>query len=393
MTPFGEGIRLPQTHAPHHGANHRESLVRTLLLGLLLIAGLLSGCDDTSKQEAEDLSGEAWRSRQAELERLMRGCVDGTDLQPPETQVGNCLRYARETKDSHLDLSRRGFIELPDILHDLDHVTSLDAGDNQLSTLPPSIKNLRNLRSISLSANQFTTIPPVLFDLPRLEILKIGDNPILTIDPSINRLDRLVELRIIGGQLTTLPDSLAGMHRLRILSLEYNRFTTLPIQSLATAPNLEYVSFSNNELSEIPPDISKLRQLKGLFIGFNQLRVLPAEIGDLHALRFLDIWGNELTTLPPALARLPQLQRNQRHAVLGMAGQVPLDAPSMDQLENHFISARAVSGINAQYNNIRTLDPTFCAIGLVSLMQNPLSDEAWQAQCRHTQYTQTKGEQ
>ncbi len=383
----------PHRFYPIRVNNHRIAPVRHLLISLLLLAGVLSGCDDTTKREAEELTGAAWRAHQAELKRLMRGCVDGTDLQPPETQVGNCLRYARETKDSYLDLSRRGFTELPDILHDLDHVTTLDVGDNQLAALPPSIKNLRSLRSIVLSANQFTTIPPVLFELPRLEILTIGTNPISTIDPAINRLGTLVELRINGGQLTTLPDSLAGMHRLRILSLEYNRFRTLPILSLATAPNLEYVSFSNNELGEIPPDIAKLRQLKGLFIESNQLRTLPAEIGDLHALRFLHVWGNELTTLPPALARLPQLQRNQRHAVLGMAGQVPLDAPSMDDLENHFISARAVSGINAQYNNIHTLDPAFCAIGLVSLMQNPLSDEAWQAQCRHTQHTHTQGEQ
>ena len=124
-------------------------------------------------------------------------------------------------------------------------VTHVRLNRNQLTTLPPEIRNLTNLEWLFLEDNQLTTIPKEIWKLTNLRLLNLNNN-----------------------QLTTLPPEIGNLTKLRLLALRGNKLTNLP------------------------PKIGRLKNLKRLNLYYNQLTTLPPEIGKLKNLKDLDLRGN-----------------------------------------------------------------------------------------------------
>lgn len=90
-------------------------------------------------------------------------------------------------------------------------------------------------------------------------------------------------------------------------------------QSLFKLDYLTTLYINHNQLTTIPPEISRLRSLILLDISGNQLVSLPPELGLLSSLRELHAFDNRLETIPPELGTLHQLE------MLGVEGN-PLQA-------------------------------------------------------------------
>ncbi|KAF5889325.1 CCR4-NOT transcription complex subunit 6 [Clarias magur] len=84
------------------------------------------------------------------------------------------------------------------------------------------------------------------------------------------------------------------------------------VRSLSSAlwslTHLTVLHLSDNSLSRIPPDISKLHNLVYLDLSSNKIRSLPAELGNMVSLRELLLNNNQLRVLPFELGKLFQLQ-------------------------------------------------------------------------------------
>ena len=83
--------------------------------------------------------------------------------------------------------------------------TALGAWENQLTTLPESIRQLSALTYLGVSANQLTALPD-----------------------SISQLYALTQLGVAHNQLTALPKSIRKLSALRVLDVQYNQLTALP---------------------------------------------------------------------------------------------------------------------------------------------------------------------
>lgn len=72
--------------------------------------------------------------------------------------------------------------------------------------------------------------------------------------------------------------------------------------------HLTSLYLNDNNLTRIPPEISRLTCLVQLDLSCNKLRNLPAEIGELTTLRELLLQNNFLRTLPFEMGKLFKLQ-------------------------------------------------------------------------------------
>ncbi|XP_077374150.1 leucine-rich repeat-containing protein 10 [Festucalex cinctus] len=159
--------------------------------------------------------------------------------------------------DRTLDLSSRQLRQLPVAACAFDELVKLYLSDNNLSSLPDELHNLRKLQLLALDFNCFEELPAAVCRLPQLSILYLGNN-----------------------KLFHLPKELQELKELNTLWLEMNCFLVFP-----------------NVVCELP-------NLKTLHLGYNQIRCLPYELNRLEELRSIWLAGNELTEFPPVLLEM-----------------------------------------------------------------------------------------
>ncbi len=81
------------------------------------------------------------------------------------------------------------------------------------------------------------------------------------------------------------------------LNLCYLGLTELPPE-IGKLTNLKYLSCSDNKINSLPPEIGNLTNLEKLWCSWNLLTSLPPEIGKLMNLKRLYCYSNPLTTFP-----------------------------------------------------------------------------------------------
>jgi internalin A len=109
------------------------------------------------------------------------------------------------------------------------------------------------------------------------------------------------------GQLTELPPEIGQLTNLRILIVSSNLLTTLPPE-IGQLENLQWLELDSNHITSLPAEIGQLKNLILLSIDFNLLTTVPAEIGLLSNLQFLNLANNQLESLPAEIGQLHKLR-------------------------------------------------------------------------------------
>ncbi len=153
------------------------------------------------------------------------------------------------------------------------------------------MKSLTQLRSGQLSGATRFNLACGLTEFPR-EIFELSD--------SLEILD------LSKNQLTSLPDDLPKLKQLRIIFLNNNHFREIP-PVLADCPNLSMVSFKSNQIERLDSDALP-ESIRWLILTDNQLEALPRSIGKCTRLQKFMLAGNRLTSLPDELAGCTNLE-------------------------------------------------------------------------------------
>eukprot|EP00043_Microstomoeca_roanoka_P028114 m.16916 g.16916 ORF g.16916 m.16916 type:complete len:311 (-) comp8178_c0_seq1:218-1150(-) len=111
-------------------------------------------------------------------------------------------------------------------------------------------------------------------------------------------LDSAPFLDLEGLGLTEVPVEVLRLSQLRGLYLSSNAIDRLPDDLFLALPQLIYLDLRNNRITQLPKTISHAKNLKTLLLGNNRITSLPAELGDLQALTGLNLAGNPIF-LPP----------------------------------------------------------------------------------------------
>ena len=102
--------------------------------------------------------------------------------------------------------------------------------------------------------------------------------------------------------MVVLPTSIQRQTKLEKLDLDGNKLTELPAE-ISDLRELRVLSVNNNQLVGLPTNIQRLTKLEKLYLYGNKLTELPAEIGDLRKLKMLSVIRNPLAVdgIRPAL--------------------------------------------------------------------------------------------
>jgi len=118
--------------------------------------------------------------------------------------------------------------------------------------------------------------------------------------------DTLEILDLSNNQLSQLPDEITQLTQLKIIFASQNLFTTLP-NILGACPALEMVGFKSNQITKVPKG-SLPKQLRWLILTDNQITDLPETLGQCTRLQKLALAGNQLTYLPSSMSALHNLE-------------------------------------------------------------------------------------
>lgn len=98
----------------------------------------------------------------------------------------------------------------------------------------------------------------------------------------------------MGGMgLKNLALAVCNYSFLTVLYLNHNNLTFLP-PALSKLSHLRTLDVSGNKLTDIPPDLGLLINLRELLLFDNNLVTLPSELGSLYQLETLGLEGNPL---------------------------------------------------------------------------------------------------
>lgn len=117
----------------------------------------------------------------------------------------------------------------------------------------------------------------------------------------------LEELSLERVMLTELPDEISSLRQLRGLKLSSNHIEKLP-PWIGILNQLEQLNLSNNRITELPETIGHLQDLRNLDLSRNHITELPESVCLLTKLKELDISMNPITTLPSCIDQMVELE-------------------------------------------------------------------------------------
>lgn len=220
------------------------------------------------------------------------------------------------------ELDLRGHSTLQDF-EDLPYYKNTFSGE-----LPPSMANMKNLRSLTLAENDFSgQLPDWIWHLPNLKSLDLSFNGFSgTLSAEIGYAQELMNLNLCTNNLTgQLPNEIWTLKNLRVIVLS-NYFNYYGIEqvnrnslnghissNIANLKYLEEFSIANCDFTgDIPLGIASLDKLTVLKISNNSLTgTIPDAIKDLPNLNIFWCYNNKLSGFISDAFIKVMAQRNQ----------------------------------------------------------------------------------
>ncbi|XP_051132775.1 leucine-rich repeat receptor protein kinase HPCA1-like isoform X2 [Andrographis paniculata] len=242
------------------------------------------------------------------------------------------ITLASNNLQGHLSSDVSGLTEL--------QVLDLSYNKELTGSLPPSLGNLKNLKSLilvgcgftgkipaslgsleqlailSLNLNKFIgEIPPELGNLSNLKWLDLADNQLsgsIPVSPGLDSLLHTKHFHLGKNQLSgeIPPQLLSSDMSLIHLLLDNNQLTGSIPSTLGLVQSLEVVRLDRNSLSEhVPKSLNNLTSVQELHLENNRLTGPLPNLTGMDALYYVDMSNNsfDLTEVPPWFSTLQSL--------------------------------------------------------------------------------------
>ncbi|KAJ8283077.1 hypothetical protein COCON_G00055960 [Conger conger] len=137
--------------------------------------------------------------------------------------------------------------------------------------------------------------------------LYLAYNRLTVLPDHVSLFANLEFIDISNNEISVLCEDLTRLNKLKTLIAKNNRLDESSLPKDFGSMQLEVLNLSGNRFVQLPNQCLKLERLKSLSVGGNRLKTIPAEIEHLTSLELLYLGGNLITDIPPELASLPNL--------------------------------------------------------------------------------------
>ena len=200
------------------------------------------------------------------------------------------------------------------------HITEIWLVNGLLEEIPDCIHNLTELKSLNLDHNYLTSLPESLTQLTKLECLSLNGNNFMSLSESLSSwfIEREETGCIITGISTKRIKTLRGIPPWVLPPGELEFIEKLELQiglvhiedesdnhgNIRIENNhITEIILVNNSLTEIPDCIHNLTELKSLNLDHNYLTSLPESLTQLTKLEYLCLHWNNFMSLSESLSR------------------------------------------------------------------------------------------
>ena len=223
---------------------------------------------------------------------------------------------------------------------------------------------------LNLSGRGFDEVPPEVCTIPGLTELILDDNLISYIPPQ-PYCDENREIDIYDVHLDKIfrgvPD-LCAIDSLTYISCVNNNLVDLP-KCIMVLVNLQTILLDNNQLVRLPPEMGSCTSLTHISMFNNKVAVIPMAFGALKSLKTFEAdWASLIVTPPREISK--QIQKKGMGVVIDYLSRY-MEAQETDELDCGDLGLRAfpqeivdedVGGIT---ENVKMI--TICGNKLVSL--------------------------
>ncbi|XP_015610489.1 toll-like receptor 7 [Cephus cinctus] len=172
------------------------------------------------------------------------------------------------------------------------------SGNMIVSVDPLAFRNCSDLKELDLSGNALTSVPEALHDLPVLKTLDLGENQITEFkNGSFRELHQLTGLRLIGNNIGNLTRGMLwDLPNLQILNLARNKIQHVEIDAFSRNERLEAIRLDGNFLSDINGVFASVTSLLLLNLSENHIEWFDYAFIPSN-LKWLDIHSNFIQSL------------------------------------------------------------------------------------------------
>ncbi|XP_051998740.1 leucine-rich repeat-containing protein 58 [Xyrauchen texanus] len=129
-------------------------------------------------------------------------------------------------------------------------------------------------------------------------------NRISLLSDSICLFSNLEFLDISNNTLSVICGDITRLNKLKTLVAKNNRLNEFSLPKDFGSLQLEVLNLSGNRFEEMPTQCLQMQQLQSLSLGGNRLKSIPAEIDNLTSMELLYLGGNQISSIPAELANL-----------------------------------------------------------------------------------------
>ncbi|CAF1036334.1 unnamed protein product [Adineta ricciae] len=142
----------------------------------------------------------------------------------------------------------------------------------------------------------------------RVKIFQLNSNLLFALSSDIEKFQSLLTLELSDNQLVQLPHEISYLTNLKNLYLKNNSLDDFSLpKEFHRLQKLEVLNLGGNRFKQFPYQLFQMGNLKELYLGSNRITHLPDLFQTLTKIEILYLGGNQIANIPDSIGALRSL--------------------------------------------------------------------------------------